>query len=257
MLKNIPVAVQMYTLREESEKDFVGTLKKVAELGFDGVEFAGYGGLTAMEVKTLLDDLGLQAAASHVPLEQLENNLSQVIEDMKILDSKYIVCPYLMPDRRSEQDYRALISLLNRAGEICQREGITLCYHNHDFELERLSDGRMALEAIFNDTSKDQLKAEFDIYWLTKAGEKPVEWINRYKNRTPLIHLKDMTTDEEQFFAELGTGGVNLEAILNAGEEAGVKWWVVEQDMSRRTPFESIEISINYLKTKLPHLMNK
>ncbi|MEH7503987.1 sugar phosphate isomerase/epimerase [Neobacillus drentensis] len=256
-MRNIPVAVQMYTLREESEKDFAGTLKKVAELGFDGVEFAGYGGLTAMEVKTLLDDLGLQAAASHVPIEQLETNLSQVIEDMKIIGSEYIVCPYLMPDRRSEQDYRELISILIQAGETCQREGITLCYHNHDFELERLSDGRMALEAIFDDTSIDQVKAEFDIYWLTKAGEKPVEWINRYKNRTPLIHLKDMTRDEEQFFAELGTGGVDLEAVLNAGEEAGVEWWVVEQDMSRRTPFESIEISINYLKSKLPHLMNK
>jgi sugar phosphate isomerase/epimerase len=257
MMKKIPVAVQMYTLREESEKDFAGTLKKVAELGFDGVEFAGYGGLTAKEVKTLLDGLGLRAAASHVPLEQLETNLSQVIEDMKILGSKYIVCPYLMPDRRSEQDYQALISLLNQAGETCLREGITLCYHNHDFELARLSDGRMALSAIFDDTNVDHVKAEFDIYWLTKAGEKPVEWINRYKNRTPLIHLKDMTTDEEQFFAELGTGGVDLEAVLNTGEEAGVEWWVVEQDMSRRTPFESIEISINYLKSKLPHLVNK
>lgn len=257
MMKNIPVAVQMYTLREESEKDFAGTLKKVAELGFDGVEFAGYGGLSAKEVKALLDDLGLRAAASHVPLEQLENNLPQVIEDIKILGSKYIVCPYLMPDRRSEQDYQALITLLNQAGEACQREGITLCYHNHDFELARLSDGRMALEAIFDDTNIDNVKAEFDIYWLTKAGEKPIEWINRYKNRTPLIHLKDMTTDAEQFFAELGTGGVDLEAVLNMGEEAGVEWWVVEQDMSRRTPLESIEISINYLKSKLPHLLNK
>lgn len=257
MMKNIPVAVQMYTLREESEKDFAGTLKKVAELGFDGVEFAGYGGLSAKEVKALLDDLGLRAAASHVPLEQLENNLPQVIEDIKILGSKYIVCPYLMPDRRSEQDYQALITLLNQAGETCQREGITLCYHNHDFELARLSDGRMALEAIFDDTNIANVKAEFDIYWLTKAGEKPIEWINRYKNRTPLIHLKDMTTDAEQFFAELGTGGVDLEAVLNMGEEAGVEWWVVEQDMSRRTPLESIEISINYLKSKLPHLLNK
>jgi sugar phosphate isomerase/epimerase len=84
-----------------------------------------------------------------------------------------------------------------------------------------------------------------------------VEWIHRYKNRTPLVHLKDMTTDAEQFFAELGTGGVDLETVLNAGEEAGVEWWVVEQDLSRRTPLESIEISMNYLKSKLPHLLNK
>lgn len=256
-MKRIPVAVQMFTLREESGQDFAGTLRKVAELGFDGVEFAGYGGLTAKEVKALLDDLGLQAAASHVPLEQLENNLAQVIEDQKILGSKYVVCPYLMPDRRSEEDYKALITILDEAGETCRREGITLCYHNHDFELERLSDGRTALEAIFDDTDRENVKAELDIYWLTKAEEQPVQWINRYKNRTPLVHLKDMTRDEEQFFAELGTGGVDIEAVLNVGEEADVQWWVVEQDVSRRTPFESVEISMNYLKTKLPHLLKK
>ena len=256
-MRNIPVAVQMYTLRDDCEKDFAGTLKKVAELGFDGVEFAGFGGLSAREVKSLIDELGLQAAACHVPLEQLETNLPQVIEDMKILGSNYVVCPYLMPDRRSEQDYQALISLLNQAGEKCQQEGLTLCYHNHDFELSRLSDGRTALAAIFDDTNNANVKAEFDIYWLTKAGEKPVEWIKHYKCRTPLIHLKDMTTDTEQFFAELGTGGVDLESILNLGNEAGVEWWVVEQDMSRRTPLESIEISINYLKSKLPYLLNK
>ncbi|MFF2449517.1 sugar phosphate isomerase/epimerase family protein [Neobacillus sp. NPDC058068] len=247
-MTKIPVAVQMYTLREESEKDFAGTLKKVAELGFDGVEFAGYGGLTAKEVKALLDEYGLQAAASHVPLEQLKNNLTGVIEEQKIIGSKYVVCPYLPPDCRREEDYQALIPFLNQTGETCLSEGITLCYHNHDFELERLSDGRTALETIFNDTYADNLHTELDVYWLTKAGEQPVEWMDRYKSRTPLIHLKDMTTDEEQFFAELGTGGVDIEAVLNKGKEAGVQWWVIEQDMSRLTPFESIEISMNYLK---------
>lgn len=253
----IPIAVQMYSLREESEKDFAGTLKKVAELGFAGVEFAGLGGLTATEVRVLLDDLGLKAASSHVPLVELKHNLAQVIEDQKILGSTYIVCPYLMPDQRSEEDYNTLIPWLDEAGETCLREGITLCYHNHDFELERMSDGRMALEAIFDDTNADHVKAEPDIYWLTKAGEKPVEWLNRYKNRTPLVHLKDMTTDGEQFFAELGTGGVDIEAVLTIGEEVGVQWWVIEQDLSRTTPFESMETSIRYLKKKLPYLLNK
>lgn len=239
----------MYTLREESEKDFAGTLKRVAELGYDGVEFAGYGGLTVNEVKVLLDEFGLRATASHVPLEELENNLYQVIEEQKILESRYVVCPYLQPERRSIEDYKALISFLDRAGELCRREGITLCYHNHDFELERLSNGRSILEAIFVKTSANNVKAELDVYWLAKAGENPVEWMNRYKNRTPLIHLKDMTTDDEQFFAELGTGCVDIEAVLKIGEESGVHWWIVEQDFSRRTPFESIEISINYLKS--------
>ncbi|MFS0779443.1 sugar phosphate isomerase/epimerase [Neobacillus sp. 3P2-tot-E-2] len=248
-MKNIPIAVQMFTLREESAQDFAGTLKKVAELGFDGVEFAGYGGLTAKEVRVLLDELGLRAAASHVPLEELENNLYQVIENQKVLGSNYVVCPYLMPNRRSIEDYKALITFLDQAGEKCRQEGITLCYHNHDFELERLSNGQTILETIFDKTHSINVKAELDVYWLTKAGENPVEWINRHRNRTPLIHLKDMTTDEEQFFAELGTGGVDIEAVLQTGKENGVEWWVIEQDVCRRSPFESIEISMNYLKS--------
>ncbi|HYK74052.1 MAG TPA: sugar phosphate isomerase/epimerase [Pseudoneobacillus sp.] len=253
-MKKIPVAIQMYTLREESERDFPATLKRVAELGFDGVEFAGYGGLTPKEVRLLLDELGLQAAASHVPLEELEDNLEQVIRDQQTLGSKYVVCPYLSEERRSEEDYQKLILLLENVGGKCRQHGITLLYHNHDFELDRLSDGKMALETIFDNTTPENLKTELDVYWLTKAGQNAIQWIHRYKNRTPLIHLKDMTTDEEQYFAELGTGGVDIEAILTIGEDAGVEWWVVEQDESRRTPFESIEISMNYLKTKLSYL---
>ncbi|MFJ5758748.1 sugar phosphate isomerase/epimerase family protein [Neobacillus sp. NPDC093182] len=248
-MKKIPIAVQMFTLREESAQDFSGTLKKVAELCFDGVELAGYGGMTAKEVRVLLDEFGLRAASSHVPLEELENNLYQVIEDQKILGCNYVVCPYLLPDRRSIEDYKALIAFLDQAGETCRSEGISLCYHNHDFELERLSNGQTILEAIFDKTHSINVKAELDVYWLTKAGENPVEWINRYKNRTPLVHLKDMTTDDEQFFAELGTGGVDIEAVLHTGRDNGVEWWVVEQDVCRRSPFESIEISINYLKS--------
>ncbi|RLQ93820.1 sugar phosphate isomerase/epimerase family protein [Falsibacillus albus] len=254
-MKNIPVAVQMYTLREESEKDFAGTLKKVAELGFDGVEFAGYGDMSVKEVRALLDELGLKAASSHVSIDELESSLDQVIADQKVLGSSYVVCPYLEEERRTEAAYHKLISFLDEAGEKCRREGITLCYHNHDFELERLSDGRKALEAIFADTQKENVMTELDVYWLAKAGENPVEWIRSYENRSPLVHLKDMTNDEEGFFAELGTGGVDIDSVLNTGEEAGVEWWIVEQDASRRTPFESIEISLKYLSDKLPYLV--
>ncbi|OES46689.1 sugar phosphate isomerase/epimerase family protein [Domibacillus iocasae] len=253
-MKTIPVAVQLFTLREESEKDFAGTLKKVAELGYAGVEFAGFCGLSASEVKALLDEYGLKAASSHISLDQIKNNLPQVIEEQKVIGSRYIVCPYLLPEQRNEADYQALLLILKEAEEECQKEGITLCYHNHDFELEKLADGRTALQTILDET---KTAAEFDIYWLTKAGEQPVDWIKRYAGRTPLIHLKDMTTDNEQFFAELGTGGVNLEAVFEAAEGTNVEWWIVEQDMTKRTPFESIEISLNYLKTKMPHLAGK
>jgi len=250
-MKNIPIALQMYTLREESVHDFAGTLKKVADLGYDGVELAGYGGLTAKVLRQLLDEYGLKAASSHIPLEDLENNLDQVIADQIILGSNYIVCPFLPPESRTDQSYQNLIHLLDHVGEKCRTAGITLCYHNHDFELDRLADGRMALEAILDDTSPENVQAEFDIYWLAKGNEDPVDWLERYKGRTPLVHLKDMTTDHEQFFAEIGTGGVDIDSILEKGNSNDIKWWVVEQDESRLTPFESIDISINYLKNKL------
>lgn len=256
-MSKIPVSIQLYTLREACEQDFAGTLKRVAELGFDGVEFAGFGGLTAQDVKRLLDKYQLQASSSHVPLDQLQNNLDQVIEEQKILGSKYIVIPYLGDDQRDEASYRSLISFIEEAGEKCRKEGLTLCYHNHDFELERLSDGRTALETILEDTSAENVKAEFDVYWLQKADHNPVEWIHRFKDRTPLLHLKDMTLDDEKFFAELGTGGVDIDAVIEAGKEIGVDWFVVEQDATRKTPFESIEISMDYLKDRFPHLANK
>lgn len=253
-MNNIPVAVQLFTLREETEKDFASTLKKVAELGYDGVEFAGFGELSAKEVKALLDEYGLKASSSHVPLDRIQDDIENVIEEQKIIGSRYVVCPYILPEQRSEENYQALLQTLEKAEEACRKEGLTLCYHNHDFELEKMADGRTVLETILDET---KTAAEFDIYWLTKAGEQPAEWIKKYAGRTPLVHLKDMTTDDEQFFAELGTGGVDIGAVLETAEATNVEWWVVEQDMTKRTPFESIEMSLDYLKTKLPHLAGK
>ncbi|MEH7235345.1 sugar phosphate isomerase/epimerase family protein [Bacillus sp. JJ1562] len=244
----IPVAVQMFTLRDKCEKDFFGTLQKVADFGFDGVELAGYWGYTVTEVKEMLNKLGLKVAGNHISIDELQNNIAQIIEDQDILENQYVICPFLPLHLRGEEGYKNLVSFLNETGEICQQKGITLCYHNHDFELETLSDGKTALDMIFTDTNPNYVKAEFDVYWLTKAAEDPVEWMERYINRTPLVHLKDMTLDGEKFFAELGTGGVNLEAILNRGEENDVQWWVIEQDVCRRDPFDSIEMSIQYLK---------
>ncbi|GGE26194.1 sugar phosphate isomerase [Pullulanibacillus camelliae] len=249
-MSTIPVGLQMFTLRDESEKDFAKTLEKVAEIGYQGVEFAGYGNLSAKELKALLDQLGLRAASSHVSIDLLENELAEVITYQQTIGNRHVVCPFLMPDRRSEEDYKQLVTSLNKIGETCHKEGLIFSYHNHDFELQRLSDGRTALQTLLEETNPEWVKAEFDIYWLTRAGEKPLEWIKRYPNRTPLVHLKDMTTDGEQFFAELGTGGVDLESVINYGEAANVEWWIVEQDQTRRTPFESIEMSMNYLKSR-------
>ncbi len=242
------IAVQLFTLREECEQDFYGTLEKVASLGFNGVELAGYYGKEASELKQTLDRLGLIAVSSHVSLERMEQNLENELDYLKTLNCKNIVCPYLVEERRDEYDQ--LQQTLSQVGERCAKEGIALSYHNHDFELEKRED-RSHLERLFDETNPEYVKAELDVYWLTLAGENPVEWMKKYSGRMPLIHLKDMTTDSERTFAELGTGGVNLEGILHTLDEAQVEWVVVEQDRCKRSPLESVEISINYLKDQL------
>lgn len=251
-MTNKPIALQLFSLREESQKDFLGTLAKVAEMGYDGVEFAGYGDLSAKELKKELDRLGLKAASSHVPLTTLEDEteLAKIISYQHVIGSKNIVCPFLPPERRKQEDYYNLIPILNRIGEKCFNEGINFSYHNHDFELLELENGEIPLELILKETNPEWVQTELDIYWLTKANENPVEWLERYHNRTPLVHLKDMTTDGEQFFAELGTGGVDLDGVLEQASKSNVEWWVVEQDRSRRTPLESVKISLDYLKKK-------
>lgn len=239
-MKKIPVALQLFTLREEADKDFKGTLRKVAEMGFDGVELAGHGGLDILEVKEALQSCGLQAISSHVPLADLRNDLKKVLEEQLELGVKFIVCPYLTEE---ERDYALLISDLNAIGKRCHEAGLTLCYHHHDFEVLTEYNGRPALSSILEETS---VKAELDVYWLTYAGENPPKWIERY--HPPLVHLKDMTTDGERFFAELGTGGVDLEPVFSLEESANIQWWIVEQDASKTSPIESVRKSMDYLK---------
>ncbi|WP_281998431.1 sugar phosphate isomerase/epimerase family protein [Priestia flexa] len=242
-MTRIPVAVQLYTLRDELEKDFKGTIEKVAELGYEGVEFAGYGGYSAQEVRELLEQVGLQVAASHISLEQLEENLEEVISFEKELGNTAIVCPYLAPERQTEEGYKQLISVLNHAERRCAEEGIRLYYHHHDFGLKELPNGKSALETILDETN---VGVEFDVYWLTKAGGNPVEWMKKYQNRARLIHLKDMTTDDKQLFAPLGTGGVNLTAILSQGDNMDVKWWIIEQDQCEGPALDSVKQSLGY-----------
>lgn len=243
------VAIQLFTLREKCQEDFVGTLKKVTELGYHGVEFAGnWGGLEANKLKAILDDLGLQASGSHVPLHMLENELESVIQYQKAINSEHIICPILPEDRRGGvEEYSNFAKKLNELGQKCAENGIQFSYHNHAFELEDLN-GKKPLNILLDESDPELVKAELDIYWLTKAGENSVEWLNKYRGRTPLLHLKDMTTDGRQFFAELGTGGVDVQSAIKAGKEVGVDWFVIEQDRTERDPFESAQISMDYLK---------
>jgi sugar phosphate isomerase/epimerase len=253
-LAKMKIGLQLYTLREETANDFVGTLHKVAKIGFEGVEFAGYGGLTAEELKELLEQLKLKAIASHVSLAQLTTHLEEEIDYNLTIGSRYIVCPYVAEeDRQTEAQWLAIIQKLQVIGQRCAERGIGFAYHNHDFELLQQVNGVFVLDAMMNEVPQAALLMELDSCWVHHAGQNPQTYIAEYSGRIPLLHLKDMQKlpNGGALTVELGLGEVDLIAIVEASAQAGVEWLIVEQDKCTNPPFESIETSWNWTKKNI------
>jgi sugar phosphate isomerase/epimerase len=248
-LARINIGLQLYTLREETALDFVGTLKKVAEIGYEGVEFAGYGGMTAVQLAELLQQLNLKAIASHVSLAQLTDHLDEEIDFNLAIGSRYIICPYVAEEDRTEEKWLALFTRLEQIGRRCAERGIGFAYHNHDFELQQNVNERLVLDAMMLAVPKEALLMELDACWVHHAGYEPKDYIAQYAGRLPLVHLKDMRklANQEVLTVELGQGEVNLHAIIEASAQAGVEWLIVEQDKCTNPPLESIQESLNWV----------
>lgn len=243
-----PIAAQMYTVRQAAAEDFRGALRRVAELGYAGVELAGTFGLSAAELAQTLRELGLTCVSAHITLADLRQNLAREIEYYQVVGPTYLVCPWLAPEQRGrESDYRALGAELNRIGETCRAGGLQLCYHHHDFELVQF-DGSYALDLILTESEPANLQLEADTYWLKFGGVDPAAYIRQWPGRTPLIHLKDMTTGQPPTFAEVGTGILDWPAIFAAAEAVAAQWYLVEQDRCPGDPFESLKISRENLR---------
>ncbi|MHB9133246.1 MAG: sugar phosphate isomerase/epimerase family protein [Armatimonadota bacterium] len=246
-MSQIPVALQLYTVRDVAGQDFIGTLKRVAKIGYAGVEFAGnYGGLSAKDLKFLLDDLNLRAAASHIGMNAFDEDIDAVIEYQLEIGSRFVVIPG-MPLPETAEGWREVAARMNAIGETCKQRGLQLCFHNHAGEFARF-DGAYGLDLLYQFSDPAFLQAELDLYWVKKGGEDPVAYINQYAGRVPLLHVKDMTADPEPTFAEVGTGILDWDGIFAAAPAAGTQWYIVEQDVCQRPSMESVEISFRNLQ---------
>ncbi len=267
-----PIAFQLYSVRDDLEKDFVGTLEQVKKLGYDGVEFAGLYNQMPEFVKEKLDKLGLVPLSAHVPLNAMLADPSKILADYAKIGCTYLAIPYAAEEHRmGGAKYQELLDIINRIGNEAQKHGITLLYHNHDFEFAKF-DGKYALDLLYEAFPPEILQCEIDICWVNVAGENPADYIRKYSGRTPVVHLKDFVMpgkkpeklyaligldDEKQSdtvsefeFKPVGSGVQNIPAVLEASKESGAKWVVVEQDMPTKgmTAMECAEASINYLK---------
>ncbi len=233
--------VQLYTLRTLLEDDFPGTLRQVAEIGYDEVEFAGLYERDPADIRTLLDEIGLRAPSGHVPLEAMQNDLDGTIEAAKTLGHEYLVVPYLTEDQRSSLDtYRALADTFNDLGARCQEAGLRFGYHNHDFEFETFGGEEPAYDVLLENTDPDLVSFELDLYWIAKAGRDPLDYFERYAGRFPLFHVKDMAEDGS--LADVGSGTIDFARIFAQAEKAGLEHAFVEHDQPE-DPLASIRAS--------------
>ncbi len=242
------IGVQLYTVRSEMAKDFDGSLKKIAELGFQEVEFAGYYNRTPQQIKTLLDQLGLTSPSTHIPLAELRGNLAKTIETAKVIGHRYIVCPWLEPkDRKTLDQYKQLAATLNKAGEECKKAGIQMGYHNHDFEFFQI-DGKIPYDLLLAETDKNLVKMELDLYWIVKANQDPVTYMSKHPDRFAIFHVKEMDKTEKRGITEVGRGVIDFKTIFAKAPKGAIKHYFIEQDTTPGSPFDSLKISIDHLK---------
>lgn len=241
----LQVALELYTVRDETGHDFAGTLRRVAQIGYAGVEFAGYGNLTSTEMSALLAETRLKVASTHLKLDALESpQLDASIRYCKDIGCSFIVLPSLPQEYRSQEGIRVLAPRLDAIGRQCQQNGITFGYHNHNFEFTRV-DGIYLLDYLLQNTDPTLVKIELDVYWAAYAGVDPVSYLQALADRVALVHLKDMAADRSM--TEVGKGILDMQQICAFAQARGL-WGIVEHDNPHIPSLESARISFAYFK---------
>lgn len=267
----LPVAIQLFSLRNEMANDVVGTLKAVKAMGYDGVEFAGLHGKTPEEMKTLLNEIGLCPVSAHVPYPELIADPEKVAKTYKAVGCKHVVIPWLDPDERPDgKNFGEFLANVKRIGEVMYANGMNLHYHNHEFEFIPFENGECSFDALYAETTPEILKMQLDCCWCNVAGKRSEDYLKKYANRCPLLHLKDYVGQKQEKmynligkeqtevetrafeFRSVGQGKVDFDSILAVAEDCGVEWLIVEQDYPTpdKTSMECAELSRIYLKSK-------
>lgn len=242
------IALQLYTVRDETAKDFTQTVRRVAEIGYKGVEFAGYGNLSSKELAALLAETGLHAVGSHVGIEALTADFDREINYSLDIGCPFVIVPWIGEDWRTSEGFKRLADKLNEFGRRAHERGITIGYHNHDFELHS-TDGSTLLDNLIAATDPTYVKFELDTYWVAFAGVDPVAFIKKHQGRFRSLHLKDMTP--ERTFTEVGDGTLDITGFIEAGQAGGAKYFIVENDQPRIPSLESARRSFENLHRSL------
>jgi sugar phosphate isomerase/epimerase len=250
--KKRAMALQLYTLRDPAKQDLADTLKKARAMGWEYVQWSGMPNLPADKIRAALDTAGLKAIAAHIGIEPFEKDFEANVKFWKTVGVTDIAPGGMMNDCKATlNDWLNGARRLDGLGAKLRAAGIRLSYHNHNFEFEKFpGDDRCKLDILMESTKPENLKAELDLAWLYVAGADPATYIRKYKNRCPVVHAKDVVrakNGKKQQFKPLGQGELNWPDIFAAGDEAGIEWYVYEQDSGEGSPFDYAQASYEFL----------
>jgi sugar phosphate isomerase/epimerase len=242
------IGLQLYTVREETAKDFLGTIQKVAKTGYQGVEFAGYYGTPARRLKETLDGAGLVVAGTTVQWPVLEMGLEASIEYCRLIDCPAIICPWIDEStRQSLDDFKKIVDRFHYFGAKCAENGMRFLHHIHGFEFAQVS-GTCLMDYMLEHCDPKLVNFEIDVYWVEHAGVDSVQFMEKHAGRCPYIHFKD-TKDKQNFRdTEIGEGAIDMPSIMRLGKAHQAEWFIVEQEAFDIPPMQSIEISLKNLK---------
>ncbi len=248
--KKMLVGIQLYTIRDLVSADFQGTLEKLAAIGYNSIEAAGYSdgkfyGFKPTAYKKRLEDLGMKPLSSHTGLTP--DNVEEVAEHTLEAGMSYLVLPWIAKERRSLDGYKKLAEDLNIMGERCNNAGLRFAYHNHDFEFFE-TEGVIPYNLLLDETQASLVTMQLDLYWIVYAGFDPVTYFATHPGRFELWHVKDLAKGEEKVSTEIGSGIVDFKTLFSKKKQAGFKHYFLEQEHFSMDPMKSLEISYNYLK---------
>ncbi len=239
------IALTLYTLREyvKIPPDMAVTFRRIKEIGYNTVQLSALGPVDTEELRKMLDDAGLEVCATHVSYDRLKNDLDRLIEEHFILRCPHIAIGSLPAEMRSKSGYKQFAIEASEIGRKILESGLDFSYHNHAFELANF-DGKTGLEILYEESDRKAVLAEIDTYWIQYGGGDPAFWIRKMKNRIKVVHFKDMgIINNTPTMFEVGEGNLNWGEIIDACKYSGAEWFVVEQDVCQRDPFESVRIS--------------
>lgn len=241
------VGVQLYTFRDAMAEDAIGTLKKIAGMGYKEIETARsskghYYGLKPAEMKKVCEDLGMVLRSGHVHVDE---NWAKTIDEAAESGQDYLICSTMPSRGQTVDNYKSVSEVFNKAGEESKKLGINFGYHNHSYEFQ--SDGDQVLfDVLMDNTEADLLHMELDLGWVIVGGKDPLDYFAKYPGRFPLWHLKDMDMAEKHS-TEFGKGGLDIMAMLKHSEASGLKYIFVEQEEYADNPFDSMKENMTFL----------